>query len=375
VTLLIVDDEEPAVAGTAVLLDWASLGFGTVLRAGSAAEALALFETNTIDLLISDIEMPGESGIELIRRLKPRFPGLEIILLTSHEKFAYAQEALSLGCGDYVLKPAEAPLLEAAVRKALARIQAAREAGEYRRYGDLWLAATGEGFTGGGSTGGGGQGTEAAPDYKLWAQLLSLGQQQILEKELARYRRRVGRTDAGFILRFHQDFMQMVYSTLAAAGIEAHRLFESEAARAFMAKPVRTGDDLFAWALAVLGCSSLIINELKEGEPLLAKVDRYIDEHIAESLRREDIADHVFLNADYLSRLVKRERGLPLAEYIQKKRMDLAAQLLRESEASISDIALQAGYDNFSLFAKIFRKHSGQSPRQYRKSRIKSENC
>lgn len=76
-------------------------------KAHSGQEALDLLHDHHFDILITDIEMPGMSGLELIRKAKEDCPELHIIVLSGYSNFEYARTALRYGVEDYLLKPVE----------------------------------------------------------------------------------------------------------------------------------------------------------------------------------------------------------------------------------------------------------------------------
>jgi len=87
--------------------------------AASAAEAVALVAKAPVDLVLSDLRMPGADGLELLRRLQAVSPEIPVIILTGHGNVASAVECLKAGASDYVLKPADPEALEVAVQRAL----------------------------------------------------------------------------------------------------------------------------------------------------------------------------------------------------------------------------------------------------------------
>lgn len=116
--LLIVDDV-PLIADG--LMDMLSrkeeLGL-ELYTAYSAFEALHILSRTKIDIVLTDIQMPVKSGIDLLREIRQQWPRCKVIFLTSYNNFQYAQELISLGGFDYVLKPQGDSRIVTAVKKA-----------------------------------------------------------------------------------------------------------------------------------------------------------------------------------------------------------------------------------------------------------------
>ncbi len=127
-TVLLVDDEPP-------ILTVLSLGFKKAAvptrSAASAEEALALLDTDTFAAVVADKNLPGKSGLELLRVVAERQPDCARIVITGYANMDSVLEALKLGVDDYLLKPFESiALVVARVRQAVAhrRVLAERRA-------------------------------------------------------------------------------------------------------------------------------------------------------------------------------------------------------------------------------------------------------
>lgn len=120
--LLVVEDEAFALTSILETIDWRSLQIIHVYGASDAAEARAVMVQQDIDVVICDIEMPGENGLDLLKWMRQRNSLAETIFLTGHDKFAYAQEALQSGCFDYLLKPVDHDRLKQTVAAALDKL-------------------------------------------------------------------------------------------------------------------------------------------------------------------------------------------------------------------------------------------------------------
>lgn len=134
--LLIVDDQYRVVEGLQWGINWKNIGVDQVYTALGAFQAKETIQQEEIKIILCDIEMPGENGIELIRWVKRRYPHISCIVLTAHADFAYAQEALKLACTDYILQPASYPVIEESVRRAVQELCATAKKKELEQMGD-----------------------------------------------------------------------------------------------------------------------------------------------------------------------------------------------------------------------------------------------
>ncbi len=95
--------------------------------AASVAEALAFLARTPVDVVLSDLRMPGADGLELVRRMQTSAPDVPVVILTGHGNVGSAVECLKAGASDYILKPAEPEALEVALDRALAARALRRE--------------------------------------------------------------------------------------------------------------------------------------------------------------------------------------------------------------------------------------------------------
>ena len=117
--LLIVEDEFRLRSGLANNIAWEQHQIEIVGLAADGFEALKLVELKKPDIILLDIQIPGIDGIELAKRVKSENKEIQIIILSGHDNFFYAQTALELGVYKYLLKPAgEEEILNAVVQAA-----------------------------------------------------------------------------------------------------------------------------------------------------------------------------------------------------------------------------------------------------------------
>ncbi|MDR1025452.1 MAG: response regulator, partial [Treponema sp.] len=112
--ILVVDDEDIITDSVAHMLESLTRFELDVYRAYSAAEALKRLEKMACDIVITDIQMPGKTGLELLTDIRASWPGCEVIFLTGHQEFEYAAHAVNYHAARYVLKTeGYEPLIEA----------------------------------------------------------------------------------------------------------------------------------------------------------------------------------------------------------------------------------------------------------------------
>lgn len=139
--LLIVDDEPS-------MREMLSIALGDegyeVLTASDGAEAVRVLDADPVQVVVSDIRMPGFDGLELLRHTREVAPDIDVILITAHASADSAIEALRLGAYDYVTKPFDVEELKVTVRHAMERQTLRREndllrseLGERHRFDDM----------------------------------------------------------------------------------------------------------------------------------------------------------------------------------------------------------------------------------------------
>lgn len=98
----------------------------------------------------------------------------------------------------------------------------------------------------------------------------------------------------------------------------------------------------------------------------MKKALRYIDAHLSDDLRLEDVASHVYLSPYYFSKLFKKYQGIGFNAWVNHQRMVSARELLCHSDWSIASIARNLGFSQTSYFCKVFRQTYQVTPQAYR---------
>ena len=139
--LLLVDDEIITIKGIQKGVNWEELPFVNVFTATSAEKAKDILLNNKIDIMLCDIEMPGENGLKLLEWARNRGDTVECIFLTCHEEFGFAREALKLKSMDYMLKPIPYDELQDVFLKAAEAVKEKKQDHRYLEYGKNQLTS------------------------------------------------------------------------------------------------------------------------------------------------------------------------------------------------------------------------------------------
>lgn len=116
-----------------------------------------------------------------------------------------------------------------------------------------------------------------------------------------------------------------------------------------------------------------LVNETKE-RPSFAGIENvmeYIHQHYCEDITLSEIAEHVFLNPIYISRLIKEQTGKNYTDLLMELRIQKAVTLLKTTNLYVYEIAEMVGYHNLKYFYKVFKKVKGKSPNDYREKKGK----
>ncbi len=126
--LIIADDEPMIVKGISCMADYKSMGFEIVGTCSNGEELLSAVKQNACDVIISDVSMPGKSGIDVLQYIFDNKLPVKVIFISGFSDFEYAHSAIRFGVVDYLLKPVGQKELAAALEKAAAALADSKSA-------------------------------------------------------------------------------------------------------------------------------------------------------------------------------------------------------------------------------------------------------
>lgn len=335
--LLLVDDEPVIREGLERMIDWEKLDLKLTASCPNAIAALDSMTDDMPDILLTDIRLPGMTGLELVQRAMALHPMLRCVILSGYDTFQYAQEALKYGVIEYLLKPCSQEELEAALVRACRAIDKERQRVLYlyeeRRQRIQSLMDS----------------FNALLDARLDA-----GQ---IQKQV------------GELVKTVED-PSLLQETLIAVVTGNMGSGQTEWAMNIITDALRSREPLEDLI------TRSILRLRKEGgaarsNNFVQQIINYINVHYAdETLTLQYIADHVvYRNADYIGREFTRAVGQKFSSYLLGVRMEHAKLLMRSDPSLHSyEIAEKVGLgENPHYFSQLFRKYTGTTPKDYRK--------
>ena len=241
---VVIADDEPFVReGLKSLIDWGKIGVKLVGDFENGKDLIGSLPVLLPDIVITDIQMPSMSGLQIAKYISENYKNVIVILLTAYSKFQYAKEAIEYGVKHYVVK------------------------------NDLL------------------------------------------------------------------DELPLILAKIVSENTESENQSDLN------------NDDA-----NIENCAYVIQD-----------IEKYIEENLDKKLSLTDIAESIHMNKSYISRMFKEKAGENLFDYINKRKIEKAKQLIKNNELRMYEIALNVGMEDTAYFSRVFKKYEGISPSEYQK--------
>lgn len=355
--LVIVEDEDNIRHSLERFIPWNEIGFQVVGAFADGSDALAYLKDNPCDAVLTDLLMSRMGGLEMIRNLHGIYPHLKVVILSGHSDFAYAQEAIRYQVVHYLVKPVDEDELIDVFKGIKASLDEEHNTRDSHRTYPIAHSQ---------------EQTDdrlckiVADDYRLLVLELDLFCKDTLVHLLDGLLRRL--QDAP--LESQRAALKHLYC-LVEQEYEKRKINIWEVTdgkfnfnHLYQAPDSRAIADCVKEDFCVL-CSGLKNRKHSGRHKVIERVVQYLDEHVSEDTGHDVIAAKYHLHPGYLSRLFKQEMGETLSEYLLRIKVERAAQLLKQGDRKVGEIARMVGYSASSYFSIMFKKYTGYSPREY----------
>ena len=419
--VLLVDDEYMITEGLKRLIPFDKWDMEVVATANHADDALDYVREHPVDIVISDVNMPDKTGLEMIGEMKELLPNAYYILLSGYQEFDYVKKAMNLNVVDYLVKPVDKVELERLLEKIASQLgeqshepeilsqQLDEEAfkAHLSQKENWWIGLSKEK-----------QGNFVIPYYVLgqdWQIVLANQEFEGLlvmpfeapyQANFEKWKRDVEKTlfygsvnldQSESLFSYYEPIYRVIIQGNLQQIIEELTLLEKivleNTPRVSITKQlftqfvmdvfhlfehlkaddmtdivknihaITTFEDLVAYTKETL---TSFFGQYRMNENVVSVLE-VIGRDYQKELSLKDISKDLFINPVYLGQLIKKETNSTFAELLNKQRIKAAQQLLLSTNDSIEDICYTVGYSNVGYFYKVFRKLCGKSPKAYRK--------
>lgn len=419
--VLLVDDEYMITEGLKRLIPFDKWDMEVVATANHADDALDYVREHPVDIVISDVNMPDKTGLEMIQEMKDLLPDAYYILLSGYQEFDYVKKAMNLSVVDYLVKPVDkvelGHLLEKIVTQLREKVQEPEILSQQldeeafkthlTQKENWWIGLSKEK-----------QGDFVIPYYVLgqdwqivladqeFEGLLVMPFEAPYQINFEKWKRDVEKTlfygsvnldQSESLFSYYEPIYRVIIQGNLQQIIEELTLLEKivleNTPRVSITKQlftqfvmdvfhlfehlkaddmtdivknihaITTFEDLVAYTKETL---TSFFGQYRMNENVVSVLE-VIGRDYQKELSLKDISKDLFINPVYLGQLIKKETNSTFAELLNKQRIKAAQQLLPSTNDSIEDICYTVGYSNVGYFYKVFRKLCGKSPKAYRK--------
>ncbi|MDF2877989.1 MAG: response regulator receiver protein [Clostridia bacterium] len=393
--VLIADDEPKIRKGIKNILDWGMLDFEIIAEAEDGEVAFERAAATTPDLLLVDICMPFINGLELIHKLQSVLNNPVIIIISGHDEFEYAQQALKLKVFDYILKPVEKEVLLSAVIRAKQHIISRRNKSIKEAFTLKQL--------------------KKSSHYLKETFLQEWIQGQVKEEEAARQFAyfNIGQTSSmGLILirltdkstaimeeGWDIELLAYAIENIAREAMQGFKELTSFIDTKNQIVLISDSDPITKWNGLGISIERYIEQYLKreviieaqlidsqadiknayqevcarliersQKTPIVGTIQRYLEKHYSNpELSLTQIAGEIGISQTYLTRLLKQELGFSFIDYLTQVRLKKAVVLMQDPHIKVYEVAEMVGYTSQHYFSKVFKKAFNISPLDYKR--------
>ncbi|OAB44911.1 response regulator transcription factor [Paenibacillus antarcticus] len=381
--ILIVDDESVIREGIKRTIQ-RSYPQSNIYLAANPEEAVHMLRSRPIEIVLTDILMPGMTGLELMKLTKASYPHIHWVIISAYSEFAYAKEAVRLGAVDYLLKPIGKDMLMEMIGKLELKIGCEAEIVKFSKLVNTNLKflreAVFQRWALGLDIGGMDMASVIANHPQFQLVMVKMESDKVVHLEhfiidniLTELIHQYGK---GFATSYDAK------SVLGLITIDEENTMKDllDKLRIYLKRYVKVPFQIFH--TEVLSDFKIIPIEVQRmhqdsishkfeyyatgGSQVIEVALQYIKTYYNSDLTLEKIASIVYLNPVYFSQVFKQKTGYGFKEYVIQLRMEQAKQLLLNPQLKLADISERVGYQDVKHFTQLFRKKFNVTPTEYR---------
>lgn len=396
--LILVDDESLSLKILSKFISSLNSGFEIADIFDNSQDAISYLHSNHVDLIISDISMPGMNGLEFLEYVENHFSDIVFILLTGYKNFEYIKFAISHNAAEYLTKPVNKEELLSVLKKTKDKLDKLNSDRNIN-YSELLCQ-------------------QALIDYiskktsspqTLFDTLSEIGINisdintpialihtniKNIDSVMCHFRYGADRLHTALIQIFRMNNIPVLSINYSISSMNIilfsnDENFENEIENilseykdnclnilsvdlsASVTGTFSSIDESTDAILKMLNISRETKSSDVKNEHIKAALT-YIDTNYKNDLSLEEVANSVHLTTYHFSKLFKSTMGTNYVNYITSLRVQKAQDMLLDTFMSVTEIGKSSGFSSTNNFFRVFKKITGMSPQQYRNTQVKN---
>jgi two-component system response regulator YesN len=406
----IIEDEPYIRMELMEIIEWEGYGFTIVGQSKNGKEALKSLEENSVDLIITDIEMPHMSGIEFLKNIRERGWDIEVVFLTGFSEFQYAREGAKLNIVDYLLKPIDTNQLIDVLNRVKSKVLEKQIKGnksynkelvskqmidiiqgkikdeeiinshidrdyvvvaninikDFDDEGEQWLK----------------DGTYYIYMDKIKDKInnaFKLYMVKFIEVDLGSYIciLQLKLDDGYMILEEKMKDIENEINLNESFSIEiglGHicnklniRNSYFEAKKQIYNNHLRRFKNVFDFEV---NNENKINNKVSYKDEIVKKSKLYVKENIEGDITLNKVSQYLNISKNYFCSMFKQETGINFLNYIVQQKIERAKKMLVEENMKVYEVSERLGYSDTTYFSKIFKRNVGVTPQDYKRGEL-----
>ncbi|NOU64645.1 response regulator [Paenibacillus sp. LMG 31461] len=331
--VMIVEDEHWIRGAIAKMVEQMGSEYEVVAEVGNGEEALQMIYTVWPSIVITDIMMPIQDGLWLVREIHERRLPIITVIVTGYSEFEYARQALRYNVSDFLLKP----VMEEELNKAL---QNAREGiAQFINLRQYFLSI-----------------------QQFFDKITDMDPQNVFKEQADIVQQIIGTST------LQESEKMIVLKTFSGKFNDLIQGMEPSFTRMEISRFKQEQVTQYFHTLTqhwIQYYNTIFNIDMRQ---LVRKACEFLQAHYAEDLSITEMTNRFHISVSQFSLLFKKYTGQTFINYLTALRIQQAKLLLIEGNLRIYEIAESVGFNSLPHFNRVFKQNTGQSPNEYRKS-------
>ncbi len=337
----IVEDEHLEREALKMILDKQADNVEVIGSASSGLVALEGIQETDPDIILMDINIPEMNGIEVLRQVKKMDVNKKVILITAFNEFDFAHQAIKAKVDNFLLKPIRPEQLIEAVNQAIASLKANAKNKFEEKMNEVIFA--------------------------------------VVQKKYSDSRKAL--TEYLDLLYDHYGYDLIAIQYEIQHFMEELNMISKDSCNYDIISPLRsrnnnqhfvnTYQNRYDLKVEIMKAIDRIFDHLMDNKDnrknTIEDILNYIDRNCHKDISLDQVGEYANMSSYYLSKIFKKETGVNFVTYLTDRKIEIAKDMLINTDIPIINIALDLSYHEPNYFSKVFKKSTGMTPTEYRR--------